>query len=78
MNSDYNDADLLDEVSLGDSCYVDDQDVQLDKLTCRYTQKDNMRSITRKFAFRFGKARIIFEMKHSGRPGYIGFRSTFV
>lgn len=50
MNVNYDRESLLDEISVGDSCYVDDQDVQLDKLTCRYTQRNNFKGITRKFA----------------------------
>jgi hypothetical protein len=50
MNVDYDPSEPLDEISLGESCYVDDQDVKLDKLICRYIQKDSFKGITRKFA----------------------------
>mgnify|MGYP006921589188 FL=1 len=50
MNLTYEQEEPLDEISMGESCYVDDQDVELDKLICRYVQKDNLKGITRRFA----------------------------
>jgi len=50
MNANYEHVESLDEISLGESCYVDDHEVELDKLICRYTQRDNFKGTTRKFA----------------------------
>lgn len=50
MNMSYEHDDPFDEISMGESCFADDQDVQLDQLICRYVQKNNLKGITRRFA----------------------------
>lgn len=40
----------LEEVSVGESCYVDDSELELEKLLCKYTQNSSIKGITRRFA----------------------------
>ena len=50
MNTGFDYEEPLEEVSVGESCYVDDLDLKLDKLICRYNQNNSIKGITRKFA----------------------------
>jgi hypothetical protein len=50
MNERFDYEQPLDEISLGESCYVDDLDLKLDKLICRYTQNNRIKGVARKFA----------------------------
>ena len=50
MSAEFDFDEPLEEVSVGESCYVDDAELELDKLICKYNQTSSIKGITRKFA----------------------------